>query len=225
MSEEATRDQLRAWYARVRGTARDLPDFYRTIVDSIRQVDPQIPVMLDAGWFGRPTAFSYWPGEVGGARTLYAFHMYEPFRWSNPGNIRRAHPFIYPGRIPSMTGVVRTWDRQRVGCFLQPAYDWARSMDIPECRMVLGEFGCHRGSPGAAIYLDDVLTAVEARRSHWAFYSFRESYDGYDYELGAGKLPWAYWQAQQEGRPYPLHRGPNPVFAPIQRRLRTRQGS
>ena len=23
-----------------------------------------------------------------------------------------------------------------------------------------------------------------------------------DYELGAGKLPWQYWEAQEKGRPY-----------------------
>jgi len=223
VGEYASQDQLKTWYSKVRGTARDLPAFYRMIVASIRDVDPQTPVMLDAGWYGRPTGFSYWPEGVGGDRALYAFHMYEPFRWSNPKNLRRAHPFVYPGRIPSMEGVAQNWDREAVRRFLQSAYDWAKGMGIPQNRMVLGEFGCHRSSPGAAAYLDDVLTAVEARGSHWAFYSFRESYDGYDYELGAGKLPWEYWRAQQSGQPYLLDRGANPVFDPIQRRLRMHQ--
>jgi hypothetical protein len=41
-----------------------------------------------------------------------------------------------------------------------------------------------------------------------------------DYELGSGKLPWQYWQAQERNEPYELPRGPNPVFEPILRRLR-----
>jgi hypothetical protein len=40
-----------------------------------------------------------------------------------------------------------------------------------------------------------------------------------DYELGAGKVPWQYWQAQEKGETYVLPRGPNKVFEPIMRRL------
>jgi hypothetical protein len=69
-------------------------------------------------------------------------------------------------------------------------------------------------------YLEDVLSALEADGVHWAFYSFREQWDGMDYELGAGKLPWKYWQALEQGKPYELVRRPNPVFAPILERLR-----
>jgi hypothetical protein len=72
-------------------------------------------------------------------------------------------------------------------------------------------------------YLEDVLAALEADAVHWAFYSFRESWDGMDYELGAGKLPWQYWEAQQKGKPFVLPRGPNRVFEPILRRLRAPQ--
>jgi len=42
-----------------------------------------------------------------------------------------------------------------------------------------------------------------------------------DYELGSGRLPARYWQAQEQGRPYERARGPNPVFEPIYRRLMT----
>ena len=66
-----------------------------------------------------------------------------------------------------------------------------------------------------------MLTALESQGLHWAFYSFREDvWDGMDYELGAGKLSWQYWQAQERNEPYELPRGPNPVFEPILRRLK-----
>ena len=74
--------------------------------------------------------------------------------------------------------------------------------------------------PDCARYLEDVLTVLEADGVHWAFYSFRESWDGMDYELGSGKLPWQYWEAQEKGKPFELKRGPNPVFDPILRRLK-----
>ena len=49
---------------------------------------------------------------------------------------------------------------------------------------------------GCKQYLEDVLTVLDKQQLHWAFYSFREdNWDGMDYELGAAKVPWRYWQA------------------------------
>jgi hypothetical protein len=91
-------------------------------------------------------------------------------------------------------------------------------------RLVAAEFGCMRRWVDCPRYLEDVLNAFDADGVHWAFCSFRESWDGMDYELGAGKLPWQYWQywqAQEQGKAFDLKREPNPVFEPIQRRLRS----
>ena len=67
-----------------------------------------------------------------------------------------------------------------------------------------------------------MLSALEGDGVHWAFYSFREAWDGMDYELGTKKLPWQYWEAVEQGRPYELERGPNPLFDPILERLERR---
>jgi len=86
--------------------------------------------------------------------------------------------------------------------------------------MVASEFGCHRLSPGCALSLEDVLSVVEGQESHWAFYAFQEdTYDGFDCELGTWKAPWAYWRAQEKGRPWKLTRTSNPLLEPIARRL------
>jgi hypothetical protein len=220
VAEDATPGQLQSWYRKVRGTARDLPAFCHRLAEAIREADGETPIMVDAGWYARPAAWTYWPAPMADPKVLYAFHMYEPYGWSCPANTRRPKPFAYPGRVPSADGRVRLWNRASVARFLEPAYAWARAQGIPANRMVAAEFGCHRRAPGAAAYLEDVLSVLDAHRSHWAFYSFREPYDGFDYELGSGKLPWNYWKAWAEGRDYPLTRGDNPVFHPISRRLR-----
>lgn len=168
--------------------------------------------MADAGWYARPT-------PLADPNVLYAFHMYEPYAWSCPANHRRPKPFFYPGRIPSADGSSRLWNKATVAQFLGVAYAWAQAQGIPASRLVASEFGCHRRSPGAAVYLEDVLSVLDAHASHWAFYSFRESYDGFDYELGTQKLPWAYGKAKGEGRDHPLRRTVTPVFRPIYRRL------
>ncbi|MNO02626.1 hypothetical protein D3C81_2230870 [compost metagenome] len=61
---------------------------------------------------------------------------------------------------------------------------------------------------------------MDQAKLHWAFYSFREdSWDGMDYELGSAKVPWAYWQAIEQGRPDPLKRQATAEFEPIRKRL------
>ncbi len=220
LDEDASPGRMKAWYGGVRGTARDLPAFCQRLAAAIREVDREMPLMVDSGWYARPTAWAYWPAAMADSKVLYAFHMYEPFAWSCAANPRRPAPFTYPGRIPSASGRTQVWNRAAVARFLEPAYAWARAKGIPANRMVAAEFGCHRRSPGAAAYLEDVLQALDAHQSHWAFYSFREPYDGFDYELGTRKLPWGYWKAQAEGRTWPLERGANPVFHPISCRLK-----
>ncbi|HEY6123972.1 MAG TPA: hypothetical protein VIV63_04925, partial [Steroidobacteraceae bacterium] len=128
-------------------------------------------------------------------------------------------PYRYPGIAPFGENEA-SWDAARVQAYLQLPVDWANKHGVPKNRLVATEFGCVRRWPDCARYLEDVLSAIEVDGVHWAFFSFRGEWDGFDYELGAGKLPWQYWEAQEKGLPYELKRGPNEAFEPILRRLR-----
>jgi len=69
---------------------------------------------------------------------------------------------------------------------LKEVLTWAEMNFIPTNRIVALEFGCMRRNIGAEQYLDDIITLLENRKYHWAFYAYREDgWDGYDYELGA----------------------------------------
>ncbi len=220
LAEHAPPEVMRAWYEKARGTTRDLPKFYARLVDAVRTADPRTPIMLDAGFYGAADSFSYWDeAPHADTRLLYAFHMYEPWSATSGPNMKRAKPYRYPGVVPFGEGESH-WDARRVAAYLQQPFDWARTHGVPANRLVAGEFGCMRRWPDCPRYLDDVLTVLESKGVHWAFYSFREAWDGMDYELGSGKLPWQYWEAAEKGEPYELERGPNPVFEPILRRLR-----
>jgi hypothetical protein len=144
--------------------------------------------------------------------------MYEPWSVTSAPNMKLEKPRRYPGPAPFGATEVQ-WDAKRVAAYLQKPVDWARAHGVPVSRMVAAEFGCMRRWPDCPRYLDDVLTALEEDGVHWAFYSFREAWDGMDYELGDRKLPWQYWQALEKGEHFELKRGPNRVFEPIQRRL------
>jgi hypothetical protein len=220
LAEHADAAKMRDWYEKQVGSARDLPGFYQTLISAIREVDPLTPIMVDAGWYGAADAFSYWPAPLADSRVLYSFHMYEPYAATSAPNLQRARPYTYPGLVPFAAGMQK-WYPNRVRSYLQLPLDWAAQHAIPANRMVAGEFGCMRKLPGCQQYLEDVLSALEAARVHWAFYSFREdSWDGMDYELGSANVPWAYWKAAEDGQPDPVKRSATAEFEPISKRLK-----
>lgn len=222
LREHAPAAHMQQWYARVRGSARDLPAFYAEMIAAIRGVDDNTPVMVDAGWYAAADAFVYWPGPLADARVLYSFHMYEPYDTTSAPNARRPQPQRYPG-VSRFGGGRQHWDAARVRDYLAQPFDWARRHGIAPTRMVAGEFGCIRTLDSCTRYLDDVLTVLEAQGGHWAFYAFREdNWDAMDYELGQTRVPWAYWQAIEQGRPDPVRRSETPLapeFGVIRRRL------
>jgi len=222
LDEHAAPETMEAWYRAVRGTPRDLPAFYELLVATIRAVDAHTPVMLDAGWYAAADAWGYWPAAPSDMRLLYAYHMYEPWAATGAANMRRESPWRYPGEAPFGRGTAR-FDATVVAGYLQLPVDWARRHGVAPNRLVAAEFGCMRRWADCGRYLEDVIGALETDGVHWAFYSFRESWDGMDYELGTEKLPWQYWEAVEQGRPYELKRGPNKLFEPILRRLRAGQ--
>lgn len=218
LAEHAGIEAQRAWYARVRGGPRDLPALYARLIAAVRAVDAHTPLMLDSGHYAAADAFHPWPGPLDDPRLLYAYHMYEPWSATSAPNLRRERPWRYPGTAPFADGESH-WDAARVAEYLRQPVDWARRQGIPANRLVAAEFGCMRRWPDCPRYLEDVLHVLEAQGVHWAFYAFREDWDGMDYELGMDKLPGRYWEAKEQGRPFELRRGPNPVFEPIYRRL------
>ncbi len=207
-----------AWYAANRGTARDLPDFYRAMIAAIREVDPDTPIMLDAGWYASADDFAYWPGPLGDPALLYAYHMYEPWDLTSLPNVNRAVPLPYPGTT-EWQGRKQRWDSARVAQYLAQPVAWADAHGIPHNRLVTAEFGCIRRLPFCPAYLEDVLTTLDAAKVHWAFYSFREdAWDAMDYELGPGVPPPGYWDDPAHAK-----RGSTPQFEPIARRLAHRK--
>ncbi len=219
LAEHASAERMQQWYARERGGARDLPALYTQLIAAIREVDPNTPVMVDAGWFASADAFGYWQAPLQDDRVLYSVHMYEPYAATSAPNLLRKDPISYPGPAP-FGGKSQQWNAERVSQYLDLPLAWMARMRLPHSRLVVGEFGCMRRLPGCTEYLEDVLSVMDRHRLHWAFYSFREdNWDGMDYELGSAKVPWRYWQAIEQGTPDPMERRATAEFEPIRRRL------
>ena len=210
--EDGTRD-FAAWYARAKGTARDLNDLYAQVVAAIRTVDDETPIMLESGLYAAPDAFAYLR-PLADDKVLYAFHMYEPYAWAAPSNKGR---YRYPGAAP-FAGRTAVWNRQRIADYLAAVGAWQAKNQVAANRIAGAEFGCFRRNPGCGDYLADVVSVLNSQRWHWAFYAFREDgWDGMDYEIGTEPLPWAYWQAVDAGKTPEPPRRDNKLFDVIRR--------
>jgi len=97
---------------------------------------------------------------------------------------------------------------------------WVKVNNIPQNRIVAGEFGCMRKNVGAKQYLSNIISFLNDHHFHWAFYSYREDeWDGYDYELGTKGLGWKYWQEKENGGNPPLPRKDNDLFMIIKKQF------
>ena len=217
LAEHAGPGRHAAWYRKQQGTARDLPAFYQQVIAAIRKVDARTPIMLDSGWYAHPAAFSYWP-RFDDQSLLYAFHMYEPYEFTNHRNFKSDQPYTYPGRVPYGDKIL-DWGPEQLENHISPFLSWAVWNKVPASRLVASEFGCYRRNPGCQTYLSDLTSIFNHDQLHWAFYSFREDeWDGYDYELGSGLLPPGYWEAREAGKPIP--RFANPLFEVLRREFK-----
>lgn len=216
VAEHGDPKRFLSWYEQYRHSARDLPAFYRLLIKAIREVDQNTPIMLDAGWYAQPNAFTYWT-KIPDDKLLYAFHLYEPYEFTNNKNFKEAKGYQYPGKIP-FAGELLAWDKQQINNYLAPFFNWAQQQKIPTSRLVAGEFGCYRRNSGCREYLADAISVFNEYKIHWAFYSFREDeWDGYDYEVGTEALSWKYWQAVEAGKNPPVPRTSNTLFDVLKR--------
>ena len=211
------------WSEKYKGTARDLQAFYEQVVTAIRAVDTETPIMVESGWYSQPNTFVHWT-PMKDDKILYQFHMYEPYRFTSGANFRKKWKLSYPGEISQWDSDVKVlWNKETMHKYFTPFYKWIEKYNIPSNRIVAGEFGCMRMNKGCDAYLRDLIDILNAKKYHWAFYSFREDeWDGYDYELGNKPLGWKYWQSVEKGEkpelPY-KGRENNPLWRVIQNGL------
>jgi hypothetical protein len=215
LAEEAGAKTRDAWCQAKAGTSHDLDEFYRHIVSAIRDVDPKTPIILDTGFYAQPMA-ARCLSPIDDPNVIYSVHLYEPYRFTSHNNKGQ---FRYPGEVPYGEGI-EPWDRGRLARQIQPFFDWAKENNLPRTRLMVGEFGCYRRNEGCEAWLSDTISILNEAGVHWAFYAFREEWDGYDYEVGTGALGAKYWAAIERGEHPEPPRMSNPLSEVIQSGLR-----
>jgi hypothetical protein len=104
--------------------------------------------------------------------------MYNPHEFTHQGVFGPSEPIAYPGRIANMT-----WDKAALEKSMGPAIEFAQRYRV---HMYVGEFSAIRWAPGAAAYLDDLISIFEAHGWDWSYHAFRE-WDGWSVEYDTDK--------------------------------------
>jgi endoglucanase len=180
--------------------------FNDRMVEAIRSVDSEMPIMIDSSMHADPATFAYLKPQ-NDQNTLYAFHMYEPFDYTNYK--RNKGKWSYPGDVKGIH-----WDKEKLRDYLKTVQDFQSRYQIPSNRILVGEFGGHRMSKGLPTYFEDLIDIFRENQWHFAFYAFREdTWDGMNYEIGDQKLPGSYWYALEQGKTPVISLQPNaPAF-------------
>ena len=210
ISEQASKEDFKAWAKKYKNTAKDITLFYKKVIKAIRSIDKNTPIMLDGTWYANPRTFSTWK-KFKDDKILYSFHMYEPYNFTSGANFRKKKGYLYPGSVKFDHKVIYA-DKKWLQNYLEPFFTWAKKEKINSNRLIAGEFGCMRRNKGCKEYLQDLINIFNENKIHWAFYSFRENWDGYDYEVGTKGFGYKYWKAKEEGKNPKTPRKENSLF-------------
>jgi GH35 family endo-1,4-beta-xylanase len=159
-------------------------DLAQRITAGIREVDENTPIIVDATVWANPVGFAELE-PTGDDRTIYSFHLYEPFSFTHQGltwaGTEEGAAYEYPGVIPSdLYEETRVWDRELITEFLEPVRKFQQENDVP---IFVGEFGCHHRVPSCVDYLQDLFAIFDDAGWGHTFYIWRDD-EGFDYAKG-----------------------------------------
>lgn len=212
------KEDIQAWYRKVENTPADLNKFNQELVKAIREVSPDMPIVVESGLYAHPWAFKYLK-PVADDKVIYSFHMYEPFELTN----KRINggKYSYPGVVAVGNKKEKMkFDAKKLEEFLEPVVDWQKKHKINSNRILVGEFGCNRTVKGADRYLSDLIGIFNKQQWHWSFYAFREdTWGGMNYELG--QKPWAEerWKRANKTKQIPVRGEGDRLMAVIRKGL------
>jgi endoglucanase len=212
------------WLDDIEGTSADLNRFNQGMVDAIREVDPDTPIIVEGYFYASPTGLPY-TRAIDDPAILYSFHNPAPWQFAtfsaNGGRYR------YPDNMPEYWNDPGTpWTIDDLAELLEPVRQFIEENNIPAYQIIASELLCDRRVAGSAEYLEDMISLYNEQQWHWAFYAFREdmSWSGLDYEMGDDPIDAAYWVAVENGADYELlkagMRHDNPIWDVLLREFR-----
>jgi hypothetical protein len=160
------------FYPEFADTLLDWNQLYPRIVNGIREVDADTPILVGGtGW----SAVVWLPylQPVEDPRTVYVVHQYEPqedFTHQEPSG-----RISYPGSLDlDYDGEDDPFNQEWLFDLLSPVQAFAAQYDVP---IVVDEYGVNRWVPGAAEYLDDQMALFEQFGFNYAIWEWQTSWE------------------------------------------------
>lgn len=134
---------------------------------AIREIDDEIPIIVTSNKWSGTTSYSYM-SPLPLKNIIYQAHMYTPHDYTHQG-VKAVMPDVlkpYPGIFYDVC-----YDKERLNKDFKEFIEFQQNY---RTRMYIGEFSAIRWAPGAAQYLDDLISIFEEHGWDWSYHAFRE---------------------------------------------------
>ncbi|MBN1933407.1 MAG: cellulase family glycosylhydrolase [Anaerolineae bacterium] len=177
------------FYPAYANTLYDWNRFYPHIIEAIRQVDPDTPILAGAMSWSQVDWLPYLK-PTGDPRTVYTFHQYAPHDYTHQYPNEQGHlPITYPGKLDlDWDGEMDDLDRDWLTGLLSPVSEFQSTHGLP---VAVNEYGVMRFEPGAAAYLSDLIELLEELGINHALWAWTPAYllrygdmQEFEYRLG-----------------------------------------
>ncbi len=174
------------FYPEYEGTLFDWNQFYPRIIEGIREVDPETPILVGATGF---SALAWVPflEVVDDPYVVYVAHQYAPYE-EYTHQLQGGHN-TYPGSFDlDYDGQPDEFNRAWLEELLSPVDDFSAAHHVPTA---VDEFGVVRWVPSGAAYMNDLMDLFERRgmnhslwewQTHWP--DFRLDVHHFDFRFG-----------------------------------------
>ncbi|MBR0458716.1 MAG: cellulase family glycosylhydrolase [Victivallales bacterium] len=144
----------------------DYWNLQRRAAEAIREVDPEIPIVIESNEWDSTNAFRYLrPLDL--PNIIYQAHMYHPGVFTHQGVHKNPIGVRYPGMIQG-----KKWNIKEVRAALEPVLEFQKKYGV---RIYIGKFSAATWAPGAGDYLRDCISVFEEYGWDWSYHAFRES--------------------------------------------------
>jgi outer membrane murein-binding lipoprotein Lpp len=150
------------FYEAYGGSLVDWNQLYPRIVESVREVDKNTPVLIGGNAFSSVRWLPF-VDPVEDSKAVYLFHQYEPMRYTHtwPLDTEGNFDVEYPGVFDvDWDGRDDVFDKSWLDNYFSTIDDYVDSYDVS---VASTEFGCTRWSPGVEVFMDDEMGLFEER--------------------------------------------------------------
>ena len=155
------------------GHKRNYWQIQQSAAEAIREIDPDVTIVMEANAADAPDAF-YYLSPLSMDNVIYQVHMYEPGTYTHQGLDGNPVGQAYPGTLPNGNAFNKDW----LYAQLAPVRAFQTNHNA---RILVGEFSAVCWAPDAEAYLKDLTDIYDEYGWDWCYMAFR-AWGGWSFE-------------------------------------------